>query len=136
MRFGKWAVRKSRSARPWWCKVRGAVSKTACFAQVRLRAAFIRMTAAIGKACDVDFQNLCTRQSGAMEEAAFECISRHLFALLRQLKPWMPMRDMRLLTPEGLPAASDAAEREVAKLHSETVTCRGLYHGSADLARV
>ena len=36
---------------------------------------------------------------------------------LRKFKPWAPRRDLRLLDPQGVPAASDFDERTIVKKH-------------------
>lgn len=106
------------TARPWRCPVRGSVSRIACLAQRRLSCSFARLRCDVRVAADAVFLRSCISQATALEEAALEWTSRHYsFATLRSLQPWEPLRGLRLLDANGLPADSDHSEHVTVKKH-------------------
>ena len=88
-----------------------------CFKQHRLAARFVDLSHRLGASCRDDFMRSCFDKPTAIEEAALECCSRQLFLLLKSLKPWVPRRSCRIINASGLPAASDAEERTIIKMH-------------------
>ena len=64
-----------------------------------------------------DYEKLCIGQARSLEEASLEGCSRKLYEMLRQLKPYVARRGMRLSNESKLPAGLDHKERIVVRKH-------------------
>ena len=110
--FRCWRPVKSRVYwRHWWCSSRGPCATSLCFKEFAMNCRKRDLTPIINRARSADLEVWLTGKARALEEAALECCSRQLNALLRLIKPWAPMRDFRLADEHGRPATSDRAER-------------------------
>lgn len=91
--------------------VRGSPHKSSCFKQVRLTRLCRALAKLVREAVAADFVALCIDQARSLQEAALEGCTKRMFEFLRQIKPWAPKRQLRLIDTGGLPAAPDYCER-------------------------
>ena len=73
------------------------------------------LTKLFQRAKHVDFTRLCVCVSKAktLENAALCNDSREVHRLLRAMKPWVPVRNLRLLAPDNMPAHDFLQERQI-----------------------
>lgn len=76
MRFWRavaWSVISSvKKPKPWWCRIRGPMTKALCLKQVSLNAAYNRLSIQVKDACQSGFLAICSSKCSALEEAALE----------------------------------------------------------------